>query len=276
MLETAVVPRNPSDKARLHTALAELAEQDPFINLRQDDTRQQLLLSLYGEVQKEVIEQTIAAELGIEIEFRETTVICVERVRGTGRAARWLGRNPFLATVGLTLEPGPPGSGVQFRLGAERNTVPLYVYKSFDAFVLAMTEYVRATLRQGLAGWEVVDCIVTMTDSGYSSPGTKASDFRKLTTIVLRAALKRAGTLVCEPVHRFHVDAPADTLPVVLRQLAARRGVPGVPTTTGTRFVLEGAIPAAEVHALQQRIRGLTRGEGVVEVEFDHYSPRRL
>ena len=67
-LETVVLPRRPADKGALHTALAQLAEQDPLINLRQDDTRQELFVSLYGEVQKEVIEATLAGDYGLEVD----------------------------------------------------------------------------------------------------------------------------------------------------------------------------------------------------------------
>src|SRR5262245_29086226 len=53
-------------------AVAQLAEQDPLINLRQDDVRGELYVSLYGEVQKEVIQQTLANDFGIDVEFHET------------------------------------------------------------------------------------------------------------------------------------------------------------------------------------------------------------
>jgi ribosomal protection tetracycline resistance protein len=85
-LETVVVPREPDGKAALHGALAELAEQDPLINLRQDDVRQELFVSVYGEVQKEVIQATLSADYGLEVEFRETTTICVERPLSVGAA----------------------------------------------------------------------------------------------------------------------------------------------------------------------------------------------
>ena len=85
-LETVVVPRRPADKGALHVALAQLAEQDPLINLRQDDCRQEIFVSLYGEVQKEVIQATLANDFGIDVNFRETTTICIERPIGTGAA----------------------------------------------------------------------------------------------------------------------------------------------------------------------------------------------
>src|SRR5438093_1042779 len=47
-LETVVVPRRSSDKGALRDALAQLAEQDPLINVRQDDTRQEISVPLYG------------------------------------------------------------------------------------------------------------------------------------------------------------------------------------------------------------------------------------
>ncbi len=114
-LETVVAPARPADQGALHGALTQLAEQDPLINLRQDDVRQEISVSLYGEVQKEVIQATLADEFGIEVGFRETTTICIERPVGDGRGRRdhrARTPNPFLATVGLRVEPAPVGAGV--------------------------------------------------------------------------------------------------------------------------------------------------------------------
>jgi len=274
-LETAVVARDPGQQAALHTALAQLAEQDPLINLRQDDIRQEMFVSLYGEVQKEVIEQTLALDFGISVDFRETTTLCIERLVGTGQAVDHLGEasNPFLATIGLRLEPGPRNSGVQFRLAVAVGAIPLYVYKTVDAFRDDMADYVSSTLRQGLFGWEVTDYVVTMTDCSYTSPGTGAGDFRKLTPLVVMAALTQAGTVVCEPISSFRIDAPIEVLAAVLRLLAQHRAVPQAPTVSGAWFSLDGEIPAAEEHGLQRQLHGRTHGEGVLEVHFDRYEP---
>src|SRR5205807_4489529 len=78
-LETVVVPRSPDDKGALRVALAQLAEQDPLIDVRQDDTRHEIFVSLYGEVQKEVIQATLANDFELDVGFRETTTICIER-----------------------------------------------------------------------------------------------------------------------------------------------------------------------------------------------------
>ena len=268
-LETVVVPLRPADKGALHLALAQLAEQDPLIDLRQDDIRQEISVSLYGEVQKEVIQATLANDFGVDVAFSETTTICIERPVGTGAAAEMIDKepNPFLATVGLRVEPAPFGTGVEFRLEVELGSMPYSFFK-------AVEDTVRATLQQGIHGWQVTDCTVTVTRCGYY-PSSTAGDFRNLTPLVLMRALEQAGTRVYEPMHRFRLDVPADTLGAVLPVLARLRAVPRTPATRGSWYLLEGEIPAARVHELQQALPALTRGEGVLECAFDHYQPVR-
>ena len=57
--------------------------------------------------------------------------------------------------------------------------------------------------------------------------------------------------------------------------LARLRAVPQTPLMRGASCVLQGEIPAARVHELQQELPSLTRGEGVLEYAFDHYEPIR-
>jgi ribosomal protection tetracycline resistance protein len=279
-LETVVVPARPGDKGALHAALAQLAEQDPLINLRQDDVRQEISVSLYGEVQKEVIGATLASDYGIEVGFRETTTICIERAAGSGAAVEVIGQppNPFLAGIGLRVDPAPAGSGVSFRLEIELGALPL-------AFLKAIEETVDVALRQGIYGWQVTDAVVTLTHSGYwprqshahgtfdKSMSSTAGDFRNLTPLVLMTALRQAGTRVYEPMHRFRLEIPADTFGAALPVLTRLRAIPQAPSVAGPVAVLEGAIPAARVHELEQLLPGLARGEGVLECAFDHYQP---
>lgn len=272
-LETVIMPRHLADKAALHHALGQLAEGDPLINLRQDDAT--LSLSLYGEVQKEVIQATLENDFGLQAVFRETTPICTERLCGTGAAVETLGAsgNPFLATVGLRLEPAPLGSGVTLGLEADVSSLPHFIYGSAEAFRLALLETVQETLRQGLYGWQVMDCRVSLTHSGYASPVSTAGDFRKLTPLVLMRGLAEAGTQVCEPLHHFVLELPASTLGPVSSTLARLHAVPRTTLVQGSAYVLEGEIPAAKVYELQRVLPALTGGEGVLESTFSHYQP---
>jgi ribosomal protection tetracycline resistance protein len=134
---------------------------------------------------------------------------------------------------------------------------------------------VQDVLRQGIYGWQVVDCHVTMTHSGYTAPATTAKDFRLLTPLVVMGALQQAGTVVCEPMQRFHLEIPTDSYGRFLPVLAHLQAIPYAPVMEGSSCLLEGEIPAGRVHELYQQLPGLTRGEGVLESTFDHYEPVR-
>ena len=272
-LQAVVVPRNPHDKGRLRVALNELAEQDPLINVRQEDSRREISVSLYGEVQKEVIEATLASDFGIDVGFRETTTICIERPAGSGAAVERIREpsNPFLATVGLRIDPAPADSGVEFRLEIGPRSVPLYIYKSAENFKALMADYVRLALREGLFGWQVTDCTVTMTDSGYAAPSSTAADFRKLTALVLMRALERAKTRVCEPIVHVTLEVPAETVGAVTTVVARLGAVLQLPSLQGRLATIETALPAARVQDLQWQLPGLTGGEGVFESSFGGY-----
>lgn len=283
-LEAVVAPCHPRDGGPLRVALGQLAEQDPLINLRSGDTGREITVSLYGEVQKEVIQQTLAGDYGIDVTFHETTTVCIERPASSGEAVEILNTasNPFSATVGLRVDPAPAGSGVGFRLRVDASVVPLYVYKSVQGFADMMEQYVRRALREGRYGWQVTDCTVTMMECTYSSwdgppstrgPMSTAADFRKLTPLVLMQALERAGTVVCEPIVRVGLEVPAGAVGAVLTALARLGAAVEAPSPHGDLFTLDAVMPAARVPELQRQLPGLTGGEGVLESSFSGYRP---
>ncbi len=287
-LESVIVPLNPGGRQRLRVALTQLSEQDPLINVHQDDARQEISVSLYGEVQKEVIQATLSREYWIDVDFRETTTIHIERLTGTGEALEVLhaktktnvtgksspsSSNPFLATLGLRIEPSPVGSGIEFRLDVDVRLVPIYIYNGVDIFIDHMARYVRETLEEGLFGWQVTDCSVTMTDCGYRAPGSTAADFRKLTPLVLMQALEQARTVVCQPTVRILLEIPADTIGAVVAALARLGAAVEMPSLKSGLAVIETVLSAVRARDLQRQLSGLTRGEGVLESRFDGYEP---
>lgn len=262
-LEAVVKPRQPEQKAILHAALAQLAEQDPLISLRLDEN-QQLCISLYGEVQKEVIEATLLQEFNVEAVFSETSIIYVERPLGRGQAVK--GGRPFVGTVGLRVEPALSDQGLEYALEVQPGALPA-------AFFKAIEESVRKTLQQGLCGWEVINCRVTVIRTGYCSIYSSAGDFRGLTPLVLMEALQKAQTQVCQPFHRFSLEIPLDTSRAVLRILSLLGGEIQEQTVQQTTVLLGGFISASHIREFQQQLLHLTRGEGLLESSFDHYRP---
>jgi ribosomal protection tetracycline resistance protein len=287
-LEAVVFPVRPDEAGSLRAALAQLAEQDPLIDVRQDEHRHEIAVSLYGEVQKEVIGATLERDYGILAGFRETTTVCIERPAGTGEAEEILrskthanvtGRsspvstNPFTATLALRIEPSATGSGIEFRATVEPRLVPLYLFHTVETFTTQMEAYVREALAEGLAGWQVTDCRVTLTDCGYMSPITTPGDLRRLTQLVLATALERAGTWVCEPLADVSLEMPSSTAPGVLTTVGRLGGrVRGQFSANGLSRA-DVVMPVARVRGLQNQLPGLSMGEGILETRPGGYQP---
>ncbi|THV30894.1 elongation factor G [Glycomyces paridis] len=268
-LETVVRPADPEDRIRLNRALLSLAERDPLVDPHLDELSEETAVRLYGEVQKEVVASLLDQEFGIGVEFEETRAIHVERPVTTAEALHEMGpwqQTPNLATVGLRMEPGEPGSGVDYGLEVERGSLT-------RALRNAVEEAVFEYLRRGPYGWAVTDCRVRLTATGYIGRASTAGHFRDTTRFLLGEMLAEAGTVVCEPVNRFDVEFPAGTGNAVLKTLGeARSDIKGQFSTETTGYV-SGFMPTEAVHGVERRLPGLTEGLALFTTEFAEYRP---
>ncbi len=101
----------------------------------------------------------------------------------------------------------------------------------------------RRTLAEGRYGWQVTDCTVTLTHSGFVPPSAVRLEQlfqlgRRLPEPDPAGADDRAdlaGTTVLEPMHWFRLEIPADMLGAVLPALAPLRAVPAGSPRSGAR-----------------------------------------
>jgi ribosomal protection tetracycline resistance protein len=279
-LESVVDPVNPAMRGRLFAALRELADADPLINLRVDEEHGEIAVSLYGEVQKEVIADLLAEQFGVAATFRPTTTVHRERITGTGAAHAIVSEKttPYLATLGFRVQPAPVGAGLVCDLEVERGAMP-------PAFFTATWEGVRNGLAQGLSGWAITDARVTLTHAGYyprqshmhqkfnKNMSSVGADFRNLAPVLIHEALRRAGTVVCEPVETFRLEIPAAALPAVTATAARLSGLITGTAPAGDAVALTGSLPTRSVQPLLTQLPELTSGEGVFTAEVSHYTP---
>ncbi len=278
--QALVEPVDPTRRGALYTALNELADTDPLLELRVHPDDEEIAVSLHGEVHQEVLGSLLEEAYDVPVRFRDVSTVCIERVVGTGSAEDLIGvdDNPYLAGVGLRVEARPVGHGLEFSPGIERGNLPA-------AFVAATEEGVRTAFRQGLSGWAVTDCMVTMTSSGYlprqsamhagfsKSMSSVAADFRLLAQVVAMAALARAATRVCEPLERFDLEVPLDVLGVVVARLGPLGGQVVESSVSDDLVRLVGLVPSARLPELVRSLPDLTGGEAVLTHRLDSYAP---
>jgi len=256
-LEAVVRPVDPGRRPELGAALQTLADEDPLIRVRILDG--DLAVSLYGDIQRQVLTDRLADEFGVPASFDAPGVVYLERPVGRGEAVEQMGGDHRLvATIGLSVEPGRPGSGVRYVRPSQFNGVLP------RAFHQAIADTVPRALTYGLRNWPVIDCLVTLTAADYSSVASGGGDFRLLTPLVLAGALRAAGTAGFEPLLRYELDLPAGQVGRAMVALLERGATVETPRVDGAWATMVGALPASAAYALQRDLDGLTGGEGVL------------
>ena len=151
----------------------------------------------------------------------------------------------------------------------------MHVYSTVDGFREAMLRYLEEPLANGPHGWQVTDLRVTITEVDFIPPGPQAGHVRHTAELVVADAIRRAGTIVCEPVDRFRLETPADALSGTLGLLGRHRAIPGTPLIKEALAEITGTIPTAELDQVRRHLHSATHGEGLLESQLDHYVPRR-
>ena len=150
-LETVIAPRDPNDRARLRVALDQLAEQDPLINVRQNDAVQEMLVWLYGEVQKEVIGTTLATDFGVDVSFLgddDDLRRAADRARARISSSCNGTRTRIPRRSGCASSPRRPGPASNSAPTSTRVTLPIHIYKTADSFVEHMRQYIGDALER--------------------------------------------------------------------------------------------------------------------------------
>ena len=265
-LESVVRPVEPGQITRLRAALDQLAEQDPLISLRQRNEEGEISVRLYGEVQKEVVMETLAREYGVAVTFGPSQTICIERPVGTGEHAEIIfeDENPFYATVGFRVEPA--AARERHSLCARTGRIAARVLPRHRG------DGVR-DVHAGIVGLGGDRLHRHAHPCGIQLVLSTAGDFRKLTPLVLMQALLGAGTEVCEPIEALDLEIPEDTFGAVSGALVNARATIRNAFREGASYRIICEIPTAELRAVEQQLPALTRGEGSWVSRFAGYVP---
>lgn len=268
LLRTTVEPQKPEQREALLNALAEIADTDPLLHFDIDTVTHEIMLSFLGKVQLEVICSLLEEKYHVGVTMKEPSVIYLERPL---RKAEYtihieVPPNPFWASVGLSIEPLPIGSGVQY----ESRVSLGYLNQSFQNAVMKGVLY---GCEQGLYGWKVTDCKICFEYGLYYSPVSTPADFRLLSPIVLEQALKKAGTELLEPYLHFEIYAPQEYLSRAYHD--APRYCADIVSTQikNDEVILKGEIPARCIQEYRNDLTNFTNGQGVCLTELKGYQP---
>ena len=239
LLTVMAVPEDESDFTRLSSALHELADEDPLLDLEFLPDQRELHVKITGWIQIEVLESLLLDRYGLKVSFSSPSIIYKETPSkgGYGFERYWMPK-PCWAIMKLHLEPLPRGSGVLYESKLGVNDVALKYQNEVE-------QTIDHALKQGIKGWEVTDLKITLVEGEDHPVHSRPGNFKIATPMAVMNGLVETDTTLLEPILEFRITAARDLLGGITSDLSRRRATYGSPDVQGERFVLEGRIPAA-------------------------------
>jgi ribosomal protection tetracycline resistance protein len=265
-LRASIKPCNLSERGKLIRALFELTEEDPFLDCEINEDTEEIMLKLFGNIQMEVIESLLKNRYKIDAKFGELKTIYKERPKKNSKAVIHIEipPNPYWASIGLSIEPLPIGSGLLYE------TKVSYGYLN-NSFQYAVKDAVKRACKEGLYGWGVTDIKVTFVYGLYYSPVSTPSDFRNLTPYVFWEALRKSGTEILEPYLKYIVQVPNDLCGRVMSDLEKMRASISDIIAKGEEITLTGKIPVDTSKFYQAELLSYSNGKGIFITESCGY-----
>lgn len=265
-LQVAVIPDSESEITRLVNALAELTSEEPYINYRWEKSEREVIISITGKIQLEIISALLLERYGLRVKFSPPSVIYKETPlqRAEGFEAYTMPK-PCWAVVRLLIEPLERGSGVEFDMGNVPNNMLFYKYQSH------IRQSFYSSIEQGIYGWEVTDFRCTLIGGEHHTVHTHPLDFFVATPVAFLRGLTNAKSAILEPFLKVRISAPEEFCGKIMGDIITMRGSFDEPVIKNGKVVTEAFLPVAESMDYSSRLASLTGGKGTLISKFSHY-----
>ncbi len=269
-LSYAINPRTKADEDKAPAALAKLMEEDPALEYRTDAQTKEFVLSGAGQVHLEVSVERLKRKYGCDVELKTPRIPYMETIRSharvQGRYKKQSGGRGQYGDVWLDIRPLPRGGGFEFKDEITGGAIP-------RQYIPAVEKGIIEAKRTGaLAGFPVVDIMVSLYDGSYHSVDSSEMSFKVAASIGFKKGMEQAHPVLLEPVMKLEINLPDDCLGECLGDINARRGkVLGAEPSSGGQTV-RALVPMAELITYATDLKGMTGDRGIFTMEFSHYT----
>lgn len=267
VLRVRITPAEPQQYPALLAALAELAAEDPLLDVIWEKESRELLVRVTGLIQIEILQTLFTERFGLEAAIGEPMVIYKERPRKRARGCvEYTMPKPCWAVMDFEIEPLPLGAGVVFESIVPNDKI----YTRYQAQV---RQTIPEALRQGPKGWEVTDIRIRLVGGEHHTVHTHPLDFMLATPMGIMDGLVASGTELLEPMQKFRLTFPEEASGRLIGEVIAMRGVFDSPVVRKGNFMMEGLLPLASSMDFPLRIASLTGGRGTLSTANAGYAP---
>lgn len=268
VISVAVEPKTNQDQDRLASSLSKLTQEDPTFKIRQDEETGQIIISGMGQLHLEVILERLRRDFKVEVDAGKPQVAYKEAIRKKAQA-----RGQYIHQSGGRGQYGDVWLEIEPRKDAEE----MFVDKTKGGvipkeFKPAIKKGIEQAMSNGiLSGYPLTDIKVSLLDGSYHPVDSSEFAFKTAASIAFKKACQEAEPYLLEPIMKVEVKVPQDFVGEVIGDLTSRRGrIYKMEARDNTRC-LSGYVPLVELFEYVTKLRSMTRGRGVPNIELSHY-----
>ena len=255
------------DAAAILPKFRELEEEDPELHLTWEESKKEIHVQIMGEIQMEILKSVIEERFGLSVEFGDRSIVYRETITNTVEGVGHFEPLRHYAEVHLLLEPGEPGSGMQFASACSEDILG----RNWQRLVL--THLAEKEHKGVLTGSSVTDMKITLMSGRAHLKHTEGGDFRQAVYRAVRQGLMQAESMLLEPFYDFRLELPDRYVGRAMSDVERMAGKVMSPVMEGDRAVLTGSAPAACMGGYQKEVTAYTGGAGRLSFTFSGYGP---
>ena len=247
--------------------LRQLEEEEPELHIVWNERLGEIHAQLMGEVQIEVLKSLIAERYGMDVSFDQGSIVYKETIAASVEGVGHYEPLRHYAEVHLLLEPGEPGSGMEFEASCSEDILD----KNWQRLILTHLEE-REHLGV-LTGSPITDMRISLLTGRAHLKHTEGGDFRQATYRAVRQGLMMAESILLEPWYQYRLEVPQGQIGRAMNDIQAMFGEFSAPETVGEMAVLTGKAPVSEMRNYQAQVAAYTGGRGRLSCTLSGYEP---
>lgn len=255
------------DMQKMFLNLKQLEEEDPTLHITWNQESGKIHTQVMGEIQLEILKSLIYKRFCTEVSFGQGEIIYKETIKESVEGAGHFEPLRHYAEVRLRLEPAKRGSGLHFSSECSEDILN----RNWQRLILT---HLQEKQHKGvLTGSEITDMNIILTVGKAHVKHTEGGDFRQATYRAVRQGLKRAESILLEPVYSYRLEVPNGMLGRAMSDLQRMHANFSSPETDGEMSILTGTAPVVYMQEYQKEVVAYTKGEGRLFCSLKGYEP---
>lgn len=267
VLNYRIILPDGSDVHKMLRSLYQLEEEIPELHIVWKEQSGEIHAQVMGEVQVEILRDIIEKRFGVSVEFGSGSIVYKETLAEPVVGIGHFEPLRHYAEVHLLMEPGEPGSGMQFATCCSEDKLD----KNWQRLILTHLEEKKHI--GVLTGSEITDIKITLLAGRAHIKHTEGGDFRQATYRAIRHGLKCGKSRLLEPMYDYVLEIPTECLGRAMNDIQRMKGDFGEPETLGEMSLLKGSAPVVNMNGYISEVLAYTKGRGKLTCNFKCYAP---